>query len=602
MRQKLAGFLAIIMVAMPLQAIASFNSSNAQTYLLAHSDNPWSTMGLVALSANNIPSDYLKTVTSNSAIGYTAPILALAALGKDPKTFGNQDYIAKLKSFHSNGQIGDASTLNDDIFGLLALRSANEPVTDPVIADAKQFLLSHQNSNGGWGFTTNGSSDSNMTATAILALLATGTASNDSHIQQGLTYLKTAQNDDGGFTYDPQSSFGTDSDSSSTAWVLWALNATGIDQASWSKNGNTPKAYLESNQTAAGYFKYQADSNEDAFSATTTGYAAIALAGKFLPVKTLSGTTNQPIFDFRIEGSSDTVCTGKAAGPTALDIVKNASNQCGFTFTIQSTSFGPYLEQINNDKAAGLLGWIYHVNFISPDVGAADYQLTTGDQVLWYYGDFNWKPTRLSVSPTTVSSGASTQATAEFFTNNSWSPLAEATINVGASQTTTDGGGKASVTASDGFYKLVAEKVGFVRSNRVLVKFGNPTTGNVSLSANVQAGAVAGDDDGGGDGGSISFIVDQSSIDFGTIQPGSTTTKEVALKNSGTSTIRVESNVEGDSLFKDNLLIGSGSWRSFGTTLNGGQNQITPLTLKVPNSYNETGNKSGQIIFWAMAQ
>jgi hypothetical protein len=173
---------------------------------------------------------------------------------------------------------------------------------------------------------------------------------------------------------------------------------------------------------------------------------------------------------------------------------------------------------------------------------------------------------------------------------------------VGASQTTTDGGGKASVTASDGFYKLVAEKVGFVRSNRVLVKFGNPTTGNVSLSANVQAGAVAGDDDGGGDGGSISFIVDQSSIDFGTIQPGSTTTKEVALKNSGTSTIRVESNVEGDSLFKDNLLIGSGSWRSFGTTLNGGQNQITPLTLKVPNSYNETGNKSGQIIFWAMAQ
>ena len=128
----------------------------------------------------------------------------------------------------------------------------------------------------------------------------------------------TAQNQDGGFTYDPTSSFGTASDSSSTAWVVWALNSLKIDPTSWNKAENNPISYLESNQSSAGFFKYQAGSPEDTFSAVTTAYAVIALAGKTLPVK-LSSSPAQT-FAFRIEGKNETVCEGRAFGPTALDI------------------------------------------------------------------------------------------------------------------------------------------------------------------------------------------------------------------------------------------------------------------------------------------
>jgi len=81
------------------------------------------------------------------------------------------------------------------------------------------------------------------------------------------------------------------------------------------------------------FFEYQAGSGEDGFSPITTAYAVIALQDKSLPINIFSGAPAE-LFDFRIEGSLEQVCAGKAAGPTALDIVKNASSLCGFTYEI----------------------------------------------------------------------------------------------------------------------------------------------------------------------------------------------------------------------------------------------------------------------------
>ena len=278
---------------LPSISKAAADLSTAQTYLTAHAENPWSTMALSALGASSIPSDYLKSISASSAIDYSAPILAITALNQDPRTFGDKDYVAELKKFHTNNQIGDESTINDDIFGLLALLSAGEPTSDSTITDAKNFILAHQQENGGWGFMTLGGTDSNITSAAIVALVADGISASDPVIQNALNYLKTTQNDDGGFTYDPDSPWGTGSDSSSTAWVLWALKSTGNDLADWTKSDHSPTGYLESNQIGDGYFQYQFGSGEDAFSAATTAYAVIALAGKTLPLHIF--TLPQPI-------------------------------------------------------------------------------------------------------------------------------------------------------------------------------------------------------------------------------------------------------------------------------------------------------------------
>jgi prenyltransferase beta subunit len=601
---KLTKLLAIIfglgLILSPLEATSAYDSTAALTYLQNHANSPWSTMALSLLNASSIPSDYLKTINSNNAIDLEAPILAIAALNQDPRNFGSTDYVAKLESFHSSGQIGDQTALNDDIFGILALVAAGQPLTDATITDAKNFLLQHQNSDGGWGFATGSGSDSNTTAAAIVALAAVNLSSSDTHIQNALTYLKTAQNSDGGFTYDPKSSYGTASDSSSTAWVLWALDALNIDQSTFSQGSLTPKNFLESNQTPSGYFKFQNDSSEDSFSAITTAYAVIALLGKTLPVHIYSaGSSQSQTFVFRIEGSQSTICSGQTAGPTALDIVKNASLQCGFTYHIQSTSFGPYLDQINSDAAAGQIGWLYLVNDVAPDIGAGDYQLKPSDQVLWYFGDFSWQPLRLSLAQTQIDSGQSAQATTEAFQNGSWAPLAGATITAGLSSFTTDASGHANIAGADGYYKVAAAKTDYVRSNEVLLQIGQPNSSAVSLSATISGGQTQGTST---PISTIAFSVNPSSLDFGDLSPGTNSSKQITLNNAGTTGLHIESSVSGNNLFSDNLKINNLSWQAFATDLDGGQNQNANLTLAVPQTYSNSGQKSGQLIFWVSAK
>ncbi|MBI3273886.1 MAG: DUF4430 domain-containing protein [Candidatus Colwellbacteria bacterium] len=389
-------FIVVVIAIAPFYTVHGDVNSAVQ-YLESKTPNPWVTMALVA--AGESPDvNYLKSVSGPNATDYEAPILALVAAGKNPKTFPNTDLIAALKTFHTGGQIGSASTLNDDIFGLLALVAAGEPTNDTALTDAKNFILNNQNTNGGWAFVVGGDSDTNMTAMAIMALLSSGIPKTDSHIVNALNYLKSAQNGDGGFPYDPVSPWGTDSDASSDAWVISAIRSLGDDPdgASWSKNGNSPVDHLVSLQAGGGYFEYQKGTGEDSFSPVTTSYAAIALSGKYYPVSYIASTA-VPEVNFKIEGKEKTVCEGDVRTVNPLELVKTVSSTCGFTYLIKDTSFGPYLEQIGNEKAEGTKGWLYAVNFVLPNVGAVDYKLKQGDYVLWHYGDFNWQPSNTTV-------------------------------------------------------------------------------------------------------------------------------------------------------------------------------------------------------------
>lgn len=581
----------IISLIIPAVAVnASYNSSNAQAYLAAHSDNPWSIMALAALGQTPSSTAFLTSVNGNSAIDYEAPILAITALGQNPRTFGSTDYIASLKKYYANGQIGDATTINDDTFGILALVSAGELASSAIIVDTKNFILSHQNNNGGWGFTITSDSDTNMTSSAILALLAAGINSTDSHIQNAVAYLHSSQNNDGGFPYSPD----TASDSSSTAWVIWTLNALNINQASWNKSNSTPFSYLESNQSDQGYFKFQPNSSEDSFSAVTTAYAVISLQGKYLPIRIVPNSDTDQKFTFRIEGSTGTICAGETSGPTALDIVKNGKNICGYTYEIKNSSFGPYLNKILHDEAAGTTGWMYLVNNISPNVGAQDYKLQTNDSVLWYFGEFGWQPTRLSLSAEKIDSGQSTTTTVESLSNNSWSPLSGATLYFGTNMATTDNNGQANITSKDGFYKVYAQKQGYIRSNSYRLQIGQPSTSVINLNVNVKRS-------GENPGDYVSFVVAPNALDFGTLAPGSSSTKSFTVTNNGTVGIHVESIASGDALFTENLDLNSVSWKNFKTDINKNDSQNINASLSIPADYSGDGAKSGQLTIWAMA-
>lgn len=167
-------------------------------------------------------------------------VLALLAAGQDPTTFAGQDLIADLNSAYDEDSGSYGGNTFDQALVMLALFNAGQPVPD----GAAQYLLDNQTTDGAWalfGGTTAGTGDTNTTALAIQALLATG---HRDKIGEAFAYLHRVQNDDGGFPYQVPSDYGTDTDANSTAYVLQALLAAGESMSTWAPTGTDPLGAL----------------------------------------------------------------------------------------------------------------------------------------------------------------------------------------------------------------------------------------------------------------------------------------------------------------------------------------------------------------------
>jgi hypothetical protein len=161
-------------------------------------------------------------------------------------------------------------------------------------AAAVTYLKNAANPDGGWGWAP-GNSDTNGTSLAIQALVAAGEPVGSSVIVSGLTYLKSAQNDDGGFPYDPNSIYGTDSDTNSTAYVVQAILAAGQDPltGTWIISNTNPISYLLGMQQSDGGFEWQPGFGSDQLA---TQQAVPALLGRPFPVRLADVAACETIF------------------------------------------------------------------------------------------------------------------------------------------------------------------------------------------------------------------------------------------------------------------------------------------------------------------
>ena len=153
----------------------------------------------------------------------------------------------------------------------------------PVPAVAVQFLVSAQDSDGGWDYRDdpNGAadydlSDTNSTSMVLMALDAAGDHGRD---PSGLAWLAAQQDGDGGFPYQA----GAGSDPDSTALVVQAIVATGDDPvaAGWTVAGKTPLGYLEAAQDQDGGYTYPGNTGPDPF---TTAEVPAALERLAFPI------------------------------------------------------------------------------------------------------------------------------------------------------------------------------------------------------------------------------------------------------------------------------------------------------------------------------
>ena len=115
--------------------------------------------------------------------------------------------------------------------------------------------------------------------------------------------------------------------------------------------------------------------------------AVCALAGVLAPIAQATRV------QVRVEGRTQTIYGASEptleAGATALDALEAASLAGEFYYHVTQFSFGPFVDQIGRFGSSAADGWVYKVNGVSPDVGAAQYTLQAGDRVLWYWTRFS---------------------------------------------------------------------------------------------------------------------------------------------------------------------------------------------------------------------
>lgn len=260
---------ALIAGALATQLVSAANLNQAASTLPENDE--WSIMAHAAIN-QNINIGYLRgALSGGSSTDYEKRILAITSVNQNPRTFGNENFVATLLARFDGKQIGDANLNNDDIFGLLALKSAGE--SGEVLNILRDNILANQNSDGGWSFARGGSSDSNTTAMAISALRTVGSAPSSA-----VNYLRSTQDENGGFGFTTNES----SDGASTAWVILGLRAA---------NASVPSnalSFMDSLQLSNGAFRWKpGDANG---SSLVTAYAVLALSGKTLPIRIVSNT------------------------------------------------------------------------------------------------------------------------------------------------------------------------------------------------------------------------------------------------------------------------------------------------------------------------
>lgn len=201
-------------------------------------------------------------------------ILALHACGLPARALGGRDLAAELaRNRKRDGSIDDE--VNHTAFGILAMRALGDPVRGPAIQDAGRWLAAQQNADGGFSFGPRGDpSDVDDTGAALQALVATGDPG-AATIARAISYLRRAENHDGGFPQEP----GQESNASSTAWAIQGLLAA---RAPLAPGARSPIAYLEGLLAPDGSFRY-ADGNAQT-PVWVTAEVLPALAGRPFPI------------------------------------------------------------------------------------------------------------------------------------------------------------------------------------------------------------------------------------------------------------------------------------------------------------------------------
>jgi hypothetical protein len=202
--------------------------------------------------------------------------------------------VARIAELWDGTQIGEAGLLNDDIFGVLALRQAGAP--PELLREVVDYLRTRQLPNGGWSWNAlpGAPADTDMTGSVVAAFCAAGVGIGDPDLKAALALLHSLQDPATGGFIAPPESFGVGLNTDTSSWVTSGLVQCGIDPQGpeWTTaQGKTPLDYLVSMQRPDGHFDWTDEYGGGAFETYSSVRPLAGVAFSSPPPARLDGTS-----------------------------------------------------------------------------------------------------------------------------------------------------------------------------------------------------------------------------------------------------------------------------------------------------------------------
>ncbi|MCL6635687.1 MAG: DUF4430 domain-containing protein, partial [Peptococcaceae bacterium] len=278
--------------------VTNYVKSN-QTY-----SSDWLVVGL-RNAGEEIPAGYLSEVEAavqnyfatwvntklEKVTDHERRVLGIVAAGGDPRNVGGYNLLERIYNFYipANPPTGPSQPrditfqgLNGVIYGLIALDTMRWPIPEDARYSRDwliQYLLDHQNADGGWDLGATGNSDVDITAMTLIGLAPYHDRQEVMEaINRGVAWLSQKQSDEGGYY-----SWGT-YNSESVSQTIIALCANGIDPTSeqFTKNGKNLLDALLSFLQEDGSILHTLDGSGVTGMATEQGYQALLAYDKFV--------------------------------------------------------------------------------------------------------------------------------------------------------------------------------------------------------------------------------------------------------------------------------------------------------------------------------
>lgn len=443
----------------PLQPTVSTALQTASTNLVDSNLNPtfgseWKIFTL-ARANYNVPKGYYEKYylnvenhlkanagnLGNRVSEYSRLIIALTAIGYDPKNVAGYNLLEKLVDYTKVTSQG----INSAIFALIALDTQRFDIPQTNVADVTtreklvSFILQQEIAQGGFALTGT-VPDVDITAMAVQALAPYKDRTDvKSAIDRAVNVLDNVQLTNGGYDAGGENV-------QSAAQVVIALSTLGIDVAKDARfiqqDGSWILSNIMSYYTADGGFAHPKGGTTNAM-ATQQAASALAAYERLANNRTalydttdMLVTTQQFAVNVAVKGIHNTIVNSTsvtvAKGQTALEALQNLLDAKNIAYQITESSYGPYVASINDEQGGSLGGWdgwSYTVNGEMPNVGMSSYVLKENDALNVYYG--RWASlTTTAVQANTVNPEVTVNLVGDTFTDAA-SNIANWTITAG---------------------------------------------------------------------------------------------------------------------------------------------------------------------------